>query len=60
MRNPCKIELLPYHALGAYKYAWLGKKYLLDHLSSPPLQDIEELSEIIKSIGCEVEIIETG
>lgn len=60
MENPCKIELLPYHALGAYKYVWLGKKYLLDHLTSPHENEIEELTEIVKSIGCEVEILKTG
>lgn len=59
MENPCKIELLPYHALGVHKYPWLGKKYLSNQLCSPPIKYVEELAEIIKGVGCKAEIVKT-
>jgi len=51
-----KIELLPYHRLGEYKYKKLGRKYKLESLSPPSKGHMQELSSIIESYGLEVQI----
>jgi pyruvate formate lyase activating enzyme len=52
-----KIELLPYHSLGAYKYKWLGKRYGLNDLTNQAEKYIPKLKEMIKSYDCKIEIM---
>jgi pyruvate formate lyase activating enzyme len=52
-----KIELLPYHSLGAYKYEWLGKLYELNNLSFRAESDLPMLKEMVNSLGCKIEIM---
>ena len=52
-----KIELLPYHSLGEYKYKSLGKRYRLRNISLEEGKDIFKHKKLISSYGCKVEII---
>ncbi len=52
-----KIELLPYHSLGANKYEWLGKIYELSDLSFRAESNFPKLKEMVNSLGCKIEIM---
>ena len=52
-----KIELLPYHSLGEYKYKWLGKSYELKDLSSQKEKLVAQLKAVIDGFGCKIEIM---
>lgn len=43
-----KFELLPYHRFGKSKYAYLGKKYLLSEVRTPPEEHMKFLKNIAK------------
>ena len=43
-----KVELLPYHNLGAYKWTQLGFDYEFENVSSPSDKDIERAKSILK------------
>jgi pyruvate formate lyase activating enzyme len=43
-----RLEILPYHNLGAHKYKELGMDYRLEGVSSPSQKKIEEAEEIFK------------
>lgn len=51
MDNIEKVELLPYHRLGAHKWETLGYKYELEGVMSPPKEDLERIQKIIESYG---------
>ena len=42
-----KIELLPYHNFGKYKWEALGKKYLLDNIKPATQEDIDNAKKIL-------------
>lgn len=44
-----KYELLPYHAFGINKYAYLDLPYLLDSQSNMPKEYVQELKEKLKA-----------
>lgn len=46
-----KIELLPYHTMGLYKWSELGIKSQLEGVDSPSVDDVENAKEILRSFG---------
>lgn len=51
MDNIEKVELLPYHRLGAHKWETLGYKYELEGVMPPSKEDLERIQKIIESYG---------
>ena len=43
-----KVELLPYHDMGKFKWKRLGLDYALDNINSSSLQDIERAKKILE------------
>lgn len=43
-----KVELLPYHDMGKFKWKRLGLDYTLDNINSSSLQDIERAKKILE------------
>ncbi|WP_223064497.1 pyruvate formate lyase 1-activating protein [Frischella japonica] len=54
MQNIEKVEMLPYHKMGAYKWATLGDKYMLEGVEPPPRETMDRIQQIIQSYGHEV------
>ncbi len=48
LKNVQKIELIPYHELGKYKWENLGIKYELNGIPVANSQDIEEAKKILE------------
>ncbi len=48
LNNVEKIELIPYHEMGKYKWENLGLKYELDGLRSATSNDIERVKNILE------------
>lgn len=46
-----KVQLLPFHQLGAHKYAELGLHYKLENLPTPTNEAMAEAKEILASYG---------
>lgn len=53
-----KIELLPYHNLGKYKYKSINREYKLSQLKTPDKEHIEKLLSIVEDAGIPCEIVE--
>ncbi|WP_087023008.1 pyruvate formate lyase 1-activating protein [Thaumasiovibrio subtropicus] len=51
MDNIEKVELLPYHQLGAHKWEAMGHDYPLDGVSPPPKETMENIKAILASYG---------
>ncbi|MEM2513751.1 MAG: glycyl-radical enzyme activating protein [Candidatus Bathyarchaeia archaeon] len=49
-----KIELLPYHKLGLYRYYALSRRYPLQSLEPPSKTKLDALKTLIKSLGVKV------
>ena len=47
LNNVEKIELLPYHNMGKYKWDNLGVKYSLENVPSPTPEEIEKIKNIL-------------
>ena len=47
LKNVKKLELIPYHQLGRYKWETLGLKYPLEGIPSATSQDIKNAKEIL-------------
>lgn len=43
-----KVELLPYHDLGKFKWQTLGFNYELDNVPSPTFEDIEKIKDLLE------------
>jgi len=54
MENVKKIELLPYHTLGAHKWEPFGENYPLDGVVSPSTEKMEQLMSVFTQHGIEV------
>ncbi|MBB3125615.1 pyruvate formate lyase activating enzyme [Paenibacillus rhizosphaerae] len=49
LRNVEKIELLPYHRMGVYKWQQLGHPYPLDGVPTPTEREVERARELIEA-----------
>lgn len=49
-----KIELLPYHTMGKYKWAELGITSKIDEIEPPSKEDVERAKEIFRAVGLPV------
>ena len=48
LNNVQKIELLPYHSLGKYKWERLGVNYPLENVPDATSEDIENAKKILE------------
>lgn len=48
LENVKKVEILPYHNLGKFKWKEMNDTYLLEDVSSPSQEDIEKASQILE------------
>ena len=51
-----KVQVLPYHQLGASKYARLGRRYQLAGIEPPDPASIHSLANILRAQGLQVHI----
>ena len=56
LENVNEIHLLPYHRLGADKYRWLGRKYLMEDIVPPDKEKMQELKLVAESTGLKCQI----
>lgn len=54
MDNIEKVELLPYHSLGAFKWENMGDQYKLEGVQPPPRETLDRIQGILQSYGHEV------
>lgn len=47
-KNLERLEILPYHTFAAYKYKELGRPYKLDKISSPSVEQVNEVKKLLK------------
>lgn len=53
LRSIKKVELLPYHNLGAGKYISIGSEYELKHLKGPDKLHSEKLAAVVSEVGAQ-------
>jgi len=51
-----RIDLVPYHQLGAFKYEKLGREYRLASVRPPGEDDLERCAELVRSYGLQVQL----
>ncbi len=51
-----EMHLLPYHRIGSDKYAGLGRKYEMSHISVPSKEHIQELLKVVNKYGLKGQI----
>ncbi|RUS46599.1 pyruvate formate-lyase-activating protein [Cohnella sp. AR92] len=49
LSNVTKLELLPYHRMGVYKWAQLGKEYPLEGVPSPGEEEVRRARSIVEA-----------
>lgn len=54
MKNIQRVELLPYHELGKYKWAAIGEPYELDNIKPPSPTTLKAIHDVIAEYGLEV------
>ena len=47
LKNVEKVEILPYHDLGKFKWEKLGDKYELENVKSPTNEDIQKAKNLL-------------
>ena len=56
LENVKEMHLLPYHRIGSDKYAGLGRKYEMAHISTPPKEQMAKLFKIVENQGLKCQI----
>lgn len=54
MENVEKVELLPYHKLGAHKWETMGEEYQLKDVDPPTAESLAHIKSILESYGLTV------
>ncbi|MDO4232726.1 MAG: pyruvate formate-lyase-activating protein [Lautropia sp.] len=54
MKNVGQVELLPYHELGAHKWAWFGDEYKLAGVHRPGPEVVKKIATILEGYGKEI------
>lgn len=54
MKNVEKVDVLPFHKMGEYKWQQLGMEYQLKDTPTPTAEDVERVTNIFKSYGLTV------
>jgi len=49
-----RVELLPFHKMGEYKWEQLGEKYTLSQTQPPKPEEVEQAREILRRFGLQV------
>jgi pyruvate formate lyase activating enzyme len=57
LKNPGKVELLPYHRFGMGKYQQLDREYTLSELTTQKEPEIQKMKEIFESAGLVCEVV---
>jgi pyruvate formate lyase activating enzyme len=50
LSNVKKVEVLPYHKLGVYKWEALGHKYPLADVNPPTEENVEHAKHILQAV----------
>ena len=50
-KNIERVDILPFHQMGTYKWENLGKDYKLKDVKTPTREEVEKAEEIFKSYG---------
>ena len=50
LRNVEKVEVLPYHTLGAYKWKGLGYEYPLEGIDPPTKERVEHAKQVLHAM----------
>ena len=56
LKGVTEMHILPYHRLGADKYAGLGRNYELDGVLPPTDEHMEMLKSVAESVGIKCQI----
>ena len=46
-----RVDILPFHQMGTYKWENLGKDYKLKDVKTPTREEVEKAEEIFRSYG---------
>ena len=56
LENVKEMHLLPYHRIGSDKYAGLGRKYEMSHISPPSKEHMQTLLKVVNEYGLKGQI----
>lgn len=54
--NVVRVDILPFHQMGGYKWKEVGKEYKLEYVKTPTREEIKKVEEIFKSYDLNVGI----
>ena len=55
-KNVRRVDILPFHQMGGYKWKEVGKEYKLADVKPPVREEVKKVEEIFKSYGLNVGI----